>query len=78
MMLYAYTVLTISSLNGQLSSDRLYINKKTYHNSSNWAFWGWISMESQPQNTEFRNNPKNLHPCAMREQTEIVVNGVHF
>ena len=32
-------------------------------------------MESQLQNTEFRNNPKNLHPCAMREQTEIVVNG---
>ena len=63
-MLYAYTVSTISSLNGQLSSDRLYINKKTYYNSSNSAFWGWLSMESQPQNTEFRNNPENLHPCS--------------
>ena len=22
-----------------------------------------ISMKSQPQNTEFRNIPENLHPC---------------
>ena len=22
-------------------------------------------MESQPQNPEFRNNPKNFHPCIM-------------
>ena len=23
-------------------------------------------MESQPQNSEFRNNPENFHPCALR------------
>ena len=22
-----------------------------------------FSMESQPQNPEFRNNPENFHPC---------------
>ena len=26
-------------------------------------------MESQPQNTEFRNNPENCHPCM--EKLEI-------
>ena len=24
-----------------------------------------ISMESQPQNPEFRNNPENFHPCGL-------------
>ena len=43
--------------------DRLYINRKTYYNLPNSAFWGWLSMESQPQNPEFRNNPENFHPC---------------
>ena len=23
-------------------------------------------MKSQPQNTEFRNNPENFHPCILR------------
>ena len=29
-------------------------------------------MESQPQNSKFRNNPKNFHPCA----NEITVHDV--
>ena len=28
----------------------------------NSAFWGWFSMESQPQNPDFWNNPENFHP----------------
>ena len=32
-------------------------------NVPNSAFWGWLSMESQPQNPEFRNNLGNSHPC---------------
>ena len=24
-------------------------------------------MESRPQNSEFRNNPENFHPCLYRE-----------
>ena len=48
-----------------LLTDRLFINKKTYYNSSNSAFWGWLSMESPPQNPEFRNNPDYFHPCCL-------------
>ena len=50
----------MSSLNGQLSTDRLYINKKTYYNSSNSAF---RKSESEFQNPEFRINPENFHSC---------------
>ena len=39
------------------------INQRTYYYLPNSAFWGWLSMESQPQNPEFRNNPENFHPC---------------
>ena len=46
------------NFNGQLSFDRLYKNRKTYHYLPNSVFWGWLSMESQPQNPEFRNNPE--------------------
>ena len=42
--------------NGQMYLDSLYIKRKTYYNLPNLAFWGWLSMESQPQNHEFRNN----------------------
>ena len=56
---------SISSLNGQLSLDRLYINRKTYYRLPNSA-----SMESQAQNPEFRNNPENFHPC-MTELSHI-------
>ena len=37
--------------------------KKNYYNFPNSIFWGWLSMESQPQNPDFRNNPENFHPC---------------
>ena len=50
------------NFNGQLFLDRLYINRKTYYNLPNSGFWGWFSMESQPQNPDFRNNPENFHP----------------
>ena len=32
----------------------------------NSAFWGWLSMESQPQNPEFRIDPENFHPCNIK------------
>ena len=47
-------------LNLQLGSGRLFINKKTYYNSSNSAFLGGLSMESQPQNPDYRNNPETF------------------
>ena len=34
----------------------LKINQRSYYNLLNSAFWGWHSMESLPQNAEFRNN----------------------
>ena len=53
---------TILSLNGQLSLDRLKINQRSYYDTPNSAIWGRLSVESQPQNPEFRNNPENFHP----------------
>ena len=50
-------------VNGQLSLDELKINQKIYDNLPNSAFCGILSMESQPQNPEFRKNPENFHPC---------------
>ena len=49
------------NLNGQLSQSELKINQRNYHYLPNSAFWGWLSIESQPQNPEFRNNPENVH-----------------
>ena len=45
--------------------DKLELSQKIYYYMylQNSAFWGWLSMESQPQNPEFRNNPENFHPC---------------
>ena len=53
------------SLNDLLCLDNLKTNQTSYYNLPNFAFWGWLSMESQPQNPEFRNNPENFHPCIM-------------
>ena len=61
-LLYACKVLIISSLNGQLSTEELKINQRSYLNLPNSVFLGWLSVESQPQNPEFRNNPENFHP----------------
>ena len=51
-----------SHLNGELCLDNMKINQRSYNNLPNSAFWGWLSMESQPQNPEFRINPENFHP----------------
>ena len=40
-----------------MSLDRLKINQKSYNDLPNSAFGGWLSVESQPQNPEFRNDP---------------------
>ena len=50
----------ISCLNGYLCLDYLKINQRSYYELPNSAFWGWLSMESQPQNPEFRINPENF------------------
>ena len=42
--------------------DDLKIIKGNCYNFPNTAFWGWLSMESQPQNPEFRINPVKLSP----------------
>ena len=52
-----------SKFNGQIPLDKLKLNQKSYYYLQNSAFLGWLSMESQPQNPEFRNNPENFHPC---------------
>ena len=44
-----------------LCLDNLKINQRSYYNLINSAIWGWLSMESQPQNPEFRINPENFH-----------------
>ena len=46
-----------------MSLYRLKINKRSYYDLPNSAFWGWLSMESWPQNLEFRNEPETFHPC---------------
>ena len=43
--------------------ERLIIKQRSYYDLPNSAFWGWLYVESQPQNPEFRNNPENFHLC---------------
>ena len=43
------------------------INQRSYYDLPNSAFWGCLSVESEPQNPEFRKNPKNFHPCKALE-----------
>ena len=35
-------------------------------------------MESQPQNPDFRNNPKNFHPCLHSEARDLKFGGSLF
>ena len=35
-------------------------------------------MESQPQNTEFRNNPENFHPCTHSVKTCSFISKHHW
>ena len=55
-----------SKFNGQIALDKLKLNQKSYYNLQNSAFWGWLSMESQPQNPEFKNNPEYFLPMRRR------------
>ena len=61
-MQYVYKNLTISNLFAQLPVDTLKINQRSYFNLPHSVLWGWLSMESLPQNPEFRNNSKIFHP----------------
>ena len=45
--------------------DNLKTNQRSSYNLPNSGFWSWLSMESQPQNPEFRINAENFHPCIM-------------
>ena len=45
-----------------LSLDKLKLNQRSHNNLPNSGFWGWLSVESQPQNPEFRINPESFHP----------------
>ena len=65
-------IFTISSLNGQLSLERLEINHRGYYDLSNSAFWGWLSVESQPQNPELRNYPENFHPWMFARLVHLI------
>ena len=56
-------MLTILSLNGHLSLESIKYTREAIMIFLNSEFWGWLSMESQPQNSEFRNIPENFHPC---------------
>ena len=58
-----YKKIIFSSLNDHLSYSKLKLNYRSHYNLPNSAFWGWLSMERQPQNPEFRNNPENFYPC---------------
>ena len=57
---HAYKISTFFSLNGKLTLVILKVNEKCYYNLPNSAFLGRLSLKSQPQNPEFRNNPENL------------------
>ena len=66
-------ILIISCLNGYLCLDNLKINQSRYYfNLPNSAFWDWLSMESQPQNPEFRINPENFHPWGIQKEDVIL------
>ena len=49
--------------------DNLKTNQRSYYKHPNLAFWGWLSfsLESQPQNPEFRINPENFHPWRQQQ-----------
>ena len=47
----------------EMNNFKLKTNQRSYFNMHNSGFWGWLSIESQPQNPEFRINPETFHPC---------------
>ena len=50
-----------SIFNGQIPLDKLKLNQKSYYTCRIQHFEHQISMESQPQNPEFRSNPENFN-----------------
>ena len=56
-----YPILTVILLKCQLSLDKLKTNLIRCTNLRNSVFLDSLSMESQPQNPEFRNNPEIFH-----------------
>ena len=60
-------ILTILSLNVQMSSNKLKITQENYHNLPNLGFRGIrpdkMSFELDFQNPEYRNNPENFYLC---------------
>ena len=50
--------------------DNQKTNQRIYYKLPNSAFWGLLSMESQPQNPEFRNNPEKVHPYCRERADE--------
>ena len=58
-----YNFMILSWNYSQLSFDYLRMHQRNYYNLPNSVFWGRLSMENQPKNPEFKNNPEKFHPC---------------
>ena len=71
-MLTKYQQFSVQLVNS-LSIEKLKINERCYYNLLNSTFWDWLSIESQPQNPEFRNNAENFHPCPSLLDNVIIV-----
>ena len=71
------TVIWVHGLLNSLKSDlltwRLNTSMDLYYNLPNSGFWGWLSVESQPQNPEFRNNPENFHSCIRKVSQRMLL-----
>ena len=50
------------------------INQRSWYILLNSAFWGWLSVESHPQNPEFRNNLENFHPSRWASSWDLCTN----
>ena len=70
--------ITISIFNGQLLSDKLILLQRSCYNLPNSVFWGWLSLESQPQNPEFRINPENFHPWTVSKSFSMSTHNICF
>ena len=47
-------------------------NQRSFLNLSKSAFWGWLPVESQPQNSDFRNNTEKFHPCVYKLEPKTI------
>ena len=56
-----YLIVSIPDLCNLITLDNLNTRQRSYHNLPNSGFWGWLSVESQHLNPEFRKNPENFH-----------------